>query len=63
MLHQTWWERMEQVAADLTSNPNGARFRYEYSRRELREYVERQGDWIFDAEDALCQADGGECFG
>lgn len=58
--HQ-WWERMENLASDLTSNPNGARFRKEYTRAELRSFVERQGDWIFDTEGALCQADGGEC--
>lgn len=56
-----WWEEMEQLAGSLTSNPNGARFRASYTKKELRDFVERQGDWIFDDEDALCQADGGEC--
>ena len=56
-----WWERMEQIVSELTSNPNGATWRKQGSRRELREYVERQGDWIFNTEDALCQRDGGEC--
>jgi len=53
--NHAWWERMEAQA--------GARFRKEYSRKELRQYVERQGDWIFDTDGALCQASGGECTG
>ena len=61
-LHR-WWADMEALASNLTSNPNGARFRKEYTRAELGDFVDRQGDWIFDTEDALCQADGGECFG
>jgi 3'-phosphoadenosine 5'-phosphosulfate sulfotransferase (PAPS reductase)/FAD synthetase len=58
-----WWEDMEHLASQLTSNRNGAKFVTEYSRKDLRTFVERQGDWIFDAEDALCQVDGGECTG
>lgn len=58
-----WWQDMEALASDLTTNPNGARFRKEFTRAELADYVDRQGDWIFDQEDALCQADHGECTG
>jgi len=51
-----WWEDMEALA--------GGTFRKEYSRSELRDFVDRQGDWIFDDENgALCQQDGGECIG
>lgn len=57
-----WWERMEGLAKSLSTG-NGDTWRPNYTRKELREYVERQGDWIFDTEDALCQANGGECFG
>ena len=57
-----WWERMEAKASKLAKS-GSARFRAEYERRSLREMVERQGDWIFDIEGALCQANGGECFG
>lgn len=42
----------------------GATWRDKMPLDKLRDFVERQGDWIFDAEnDALCQADGGECTG
>ena len=57
-----WWERMEALASSLASS-GVARFRAEYSRQTLREMVERQGDWIFDMEGALCQANWGECNG
>lgn len=55
-----WWERMETIAQELTSG-TGGQFRPGYSKKSLREFVEKQGDWIFDSEGALCQADGGEC--
>lgn len=60
-----WWEQMEAVAGDLTSNPNGARFSKRYSRAELRRFAERQGQLFDELSDAglLCQADDGECFG
>ena len=57
--HQ-WWEDMEALASSLTSGTGGT-FSKRYNRAELRAFVERQGDWIFDDDDALCQADGGEC--
>lgn len=58
-----WWERMEQLAAERARKPNGAMFREEYSRADLRRQVERQGDLLFDLPGALCQTSGGECFG
>lgn len=60
--HQ-WWEDQEALATSLTKSPNGARFRDQFTRAELGSYVSRQGDWIFDNKDALCQADHGECTG
>lgn len=57
-----WWLRMEAVAGELSGNPAGAKFSKRFSYAELRRMVELQGDWIFDAEGALCQADDGECF-
>jgi 3'-phosphoadenosine 5'-phosphosulfate sulfotransferase (PAPS reductase)/FAD synthetase len=56
-----WWERMEERAAALTKTPSGAQFVTEYSRRDLRQYVERQGDWVFDEQGVLCQTNHGEC--
>ncbi|MAO24082.1 MAG: Nin-like protein [Phycisphaerae bacterium] len=39
-----------------------ATFRDQMPLSQLRSFVERQGDWIFDAKnDAFCQADDGEC--
>jgi 3'-phosphoadenosine 5'-phosphosulfate sulfotransferase (PAPS reductase)/FAD synthetase len=60
--HQ-WWERQEAIASGLTASPGGARFREAFTRKELGDYVSRQGDWVFDEEDALCQASHGECTG
>jgi 3'-phosphoadenosine 5'-phosphosulfate sulfotransferase (PAPS reductase)/FAD synthetase len=57
-----WWERMEAETTEATTAA-AARFRSEYTRKSLREFVERQGDWIFNTEGALCQADGGDCTG
>lgn len=60
--HQ-WWEDQEALATRLTKSPGGARFREAFTRAELGLYVKRQGDWIFNTEDALCQSDHGECTG
>lgn len=57
--HQ-WWQDMEDMVSQWTLG-QGAQFRKEYSRREMGWMVRNQGDWIFDTEGALCQADGGEC--
>jgi 3'-phosphoadenosine 5'-phosphosulfate sulfotransferase (PAPS reductase)/FAD synthetase len=50
-----WWQKQEQDRGNL--------FRNNYPRSELTSMVERQGDWIFDTEGYLCQADDGECNG
>lgn len=50
-----FWERLEDEI--------GATFRDKMSLKDLRLFVDRQGDWIFDDDAALCQADDGECFG
>lgn len=57
-----WWERMEVLAQRLTSGSGGT-FSKRYSRSEMRDFMERQGD-NFDQlvqVGALCQADDGEC--
>lgn len=55
-----WWERMEAEVTGATTAA-AARFRKDYTRASLRDFVERQGDWIFRTQGALCQRDGGEC--
>lgn len=56
-----WWERMETLAGSLTSG-SAAHWSKRYTRADMREYVERQGDWALSTEGALCQQDHGECF-
>lgn len=60
-----WWEAAEARIADLEESKNRPRdnsqFSIRFSKQELREFMERQGDWIFDSEEALCQKDEGEC--
>ena len=58
-----WWEAMENRAKATARKANGARFREEWTKGELRRFIERQGDWVFDTEGALCQANEGECTG
>lgn len=41
---------------------SAAQFSKRYGRKEMREMVERQGDFLLSTEGALCQADDGECF-
>lgn len=57
-----WWEAMETKVKGLTTSDAAAHFSKRYGRKKLREIIERQGDWLFDTEGALCQADDGECF-
>lgn len=48
-----WWEAEEER--------QGHTFSKRFSRKELREMLERQGDWALSTEGFLCQADDGEC--
>jgi 3'-phosphoadenosine 5'-phosphosulfate sulfotransferase (PAPS reductase)/FAD synthetase len=50
-----WWAKHERKI--------GATFRDKMNLSDLAKFVERQGDWIFDIDGALCQADDGECTG
>ena len=50
-----WW-------SDMESKING-RFHKGRTYAELKDFVNRQGDWIFDDEAFLCQANDGECTG
>ena len=57
-----WWERMERETTEIANKPSGARFSKNYSRAEMRDFIERQSDWIFDdGVDLLCAASGGDC--
>lgn len=57
-----WWEEMEDLASALTIG-TAASWSKRYTRREMRDFMERQSD-AFDVNDGqLCQADGGECLG
>lgn len=56
-----WWERMEKAAP--TAKGDAGKFSKRYTRKEMRKFVENQGDWIFNNEAYLCQKDEGECFG
>jgi hypothetical protein len=57
----------EDTWAEDHEAATGRQFSKRYSRREMREQVERQGDWLFspaaEALGVLCQTDGGECVG
>lgn len=54
-LRHAWWEGHESRCARQFSD--------RFSRRDLRTFIERQGDWALSTEGALCQADDGECTG
>ena len=58
-----WWERWEDRLEGTTQKPSGAQFNKRFRIFDLRERIRAQGDWIFDTEGVLCQADGGECVG
>lgn len=61
-----WWERMEALASSI-SRPgkprSAATFSKRYARAEMRDFMERQGDWALSTEGALCQASEGDCTG
>jgi 3'-phosphoadenosine 5'-phosphosulfate sulfotransferase (PAPS reductase)/FAD synthetase len=50
-----WWVRMEAIAQGT--------FRPAEPYADLSDFIERQGDWLFDETGYLCQADDGECTG
>lgn len=52
-LRHAWWERHEFQ--------RNHQFSDRYSRRELREFLAKQGDWVLSTEGVLCQSDDGEC--
>ena len=54
-MRAAWWEQQEARQKRQFSD--------RFSRLELRQMIERQGDWIFNDEAYLCQANDGECTG
>ncbi len=56
-----WWEQMEDLASDLAAK-EAATFKKNVKRIEMRNFLNSQGDWIFE-EGQLCQQDEGECTG
>lgn len=60
-----WWEAAEKRIGALENQKGRAKDASLFDKRggwsQLRDFIGRQGDWIFDAEDALCQRDDGEC--
>ena len=58
-----WWQRMEELAQSISSRPADARFREDGTWQQHIDFVSRQGDWLFDEEGALCQANDGDCTG
>ena len=56
-----WWADMEALAQSISSRPDDARFREDGTWAQLAEFVDRQGDFLFNTENALCQANDGEC--
>lgn len=58
-----WWEAAEERTSAVSKSKAAGQWSKRYSRREFREFIERQGDWLFDTEGALCQKDEGDCTG
>jgi len=51
-----WWSRLEQEF--------GHTFRYDgVTYQQIKNNLDRQGDWVFNMEGFFCQADDGECTG
>lgn len=60
-----WWEEAEARIGRLETRKgrprDNAQFSKRFSKRELREFMDRQGDWVLSTEGVLCPADEGEC--
>lgn len=56
-----WWQRMEDMCGENGWGGRNQTFLDGQSYAGLAAFIDRQGDWIFDTEGALCQADDGEC--
>lgn len=60
-----WWEQAEALIRALEASKgwpaDNAQFSRRFTKRELREFMKRQGDWALETEGAHCQANDGEC--
>ena len=56
-----WWMSFEEMKHGKKGNKRT--FYKNRTYKEIGDFVSRQGDWIFDTEGVLCQADDGECTG
>lgn len=63
-----WWDALERKYKNKRrelgkGSPEADTFNKSSSWSQIIEMVRKDSDWIFDIEDALCQADDGECTG
>lgn len=58
-----WWAQMEAKLSAQVGKAGRAWFNQRRPMADLIDMVDRQGDWIFDTDGFLCQADDGECTG
>ena len=61
-----WWEKMEALVDEIGGGKGLAQFNKRFSRRDLRKFIERQGELAFadlGEDSVLCQKDDGECTG
>jgi len=56
-----WWMDLEET--NHSSRKKSRTFVQERTYKQIGDFVSRQGDWIFDTEGVLCQADDGESTG
>jgi len=60
-----WWEAAENRIGELETSKgrpkDNSQFSKRFAKRELREFMEKQGDWALSTEGVLCQTDDGEC--
>lgn len=54
-LRAQWWMNHEVGT--------GRSFSKRYTRQDLQQTIDRQGDWVFDNQDFFCNVGGGECVG
>lgn len=59
----TWDEDMEELGSRLTGSSSEAFFSKRFRRRDLRQFIERQGEIVFSTKGVFCQTSDGECTG